>query len=311
MPFYYSGNVNPPDKNSGFLFSRRYTSFSSLYEFESVTFTPGTAEGRFGPSLFQARDGLIGLPENPSIDLWKNDINFFNVSDGIQLWTVPRNGLYRITAYGARGGNANTPGRGALMAGDFLLLQGEILNILVGQQGNQSGSSSSKGGGGGTFVWRSNTLELLIAAGGGGGAQASSAGVNASITTAGTTKRGGSGTPGIDGNGTRNGAGWFTNGNTDGTTAGGGIAPLRPLEGGVGGSGHSTTHQGGFGGGGGGGGSPSTTQASGGGGGFSGGAGVGTPVVGGGGGGSYNVGFNQNNIADQYLGNGKLEMEYL
>ena len=60
--------------------------------------------------------------------------------DGIQLWTVPHTGTYKIETWGAQGGaNYHTQrvrgGYGAYMSGEFELTKGETLRILVGQRG--------------------------------------------------------------------------------------------------------------------------------------------------------------------------------
>ena len=68
------------------------------------------------------------------------------LSAGIQVWTVPMTGRYRIEAQGASGlyfqytgANPGEPlpsfGTGAIAAGDILLSEGERLKILVGQLG--------------------------------------------------------------------------------------------------------------------------------------------------------------------------------
>ena len=57
------------------------------------------------------------------------------------------------------------------MEGTFIVMPGETLNVLVGEEGHlQIGGNfqNSAGGGGGSFVY-TDALELLIAAGGGGG----------------------------------------------------------------------------------------------------------------------------------------------
>ena len=78
---------------------------------------------------------------------------------GIQEWTVPANGTYTIEVYGAQGGRSYLlssstwydGGKGAKMVGDFSLSQGDVLKIVVGQQGVEFGSGSrGAGGGGGT-----------------------------------------------------------------------------------------------------------------------------------------------------------------
>ncbi|RMX57831.1 hypothetical protein pdam_00022696 [Pocillopora damicornis] len=82
---------------------------------------------------------------------------------GIQLWTVPRNGDYRIEAIGTSGGYGEnsiikTGGRGA-----------RVINRLVGQKGEKWNSNrETAGGGGGTFVVKENNKSLIIAGGVGG-----------------------------------------------------------------------------------------------------------------------------------------------
>ncbi|XP_044021897.1 ALK tyrosine kinase receptor isoform X3 [Siniperca chuatsi] len=117
---------------------------------------------------------------------------------GIQMWQVQETGTYRITAYGAAGGRsvlAMSRSHGVYITGDFLLRKGELLYILVGQQGEdacpnsngqlnkicleQSGPMVNKtqvkggggGGGGATYVFKVDKgvyIPLIIAAGGGG-----------------------------------------------------------------------------------------------------------------------------------------------
>lgn len=89
---------------------------------------------------------------------------------------MPKNGKYRITAWGAEGGDSNEkpltfPGKGAKVSGVFELKGGEVLKILVGQKGvdaDSTGLSRAGGGGGGTFVVRDSMIPLLVAAGGNG-----------------------------------------------------------------------------------------------------------------------------------------------
>ena len=95
------------------------------------------------------------------------------LSNGIQLWTVPYTGHYRIEAIGAGGGygnesNKDSRGRGARMIGTFSLSKGETIRMLVGQAGRRRTHFESSGGGGGTFVVRRNNTPLIIAGGGGG-----------------------------------------------------------------------------------------------------------------------------------------------
>ena len=93
------------------------------------------------------------------------------LSGGIQLWTVPRTGKYRIEAIGASGGYSEdsiikSGGRGARIIGNFILTKDEIIYVLVGQKGHSN--QKTAGGGGGTFVVRGNKKPLIIAGGGGG-----------------------------------------------------------------------------------------------------------------------------------------------
>ena len=97
-----------------------------------------------------------------------------DLSSGIQQWTVPYTGHYRIEAIGAAGGydllinSSQYRGRGARMIGTFRLNKGEVILVLVGQEGGINKESFSSAGGGGTFVVRGANTPLIIAGGGGG-----------------------------------------------------------------------------------------------------------------------------------------------
>lgn len=288
----------------------------ALYEFTEATFTPGNTFGATGPSLAEARNGLSG----PEASQWKNNTEFFNTSAGIQQWTVPVNGIYRIEALGARGGNNSSGhlgGLGARMSADFTLVEGQILQILVGQRGNDAGyACSGNSGGGGTFVVEqvSGTLtnsNILIVAGGGGGGGLGAITQNRKNGTTGNNGLTGdgsaeSGAGGTSGNGggagtgcvvsSGGGAGVFGNGLTGNGGGAGGQSFVNGGAGGVNGSNSSgTSTGGGFGGAGGG------ERGGGGGGGYSGGGGGGlvtcacANLASGGGGGSFNNGANQSN----------------
>jgi hypothetical protein len=145
-----------------------------LYFFDSFTFNNASATGRYGPSLSSLLSSY-----NTSTYTWLSDTNYFNSTDGIQLWTVPKTGTYRITAVGAIGGRAryanDIGGKGAIMQGDFNLTLNQKIKILVGQRGNTDFSYFYGGsGGGGTFVVNNtvgiaSTSDILVIAGGGGG----------------------------------------------------------------------------------------------------------------------------------------------
>ena len=87
---------------------------------------------------------------------------------------MPYTGQYKIEAVGAAGGydnyqnSAQYRGRGARMVGTFNLSQGEMIQILVGQEGKIRSNSTGSGGGGGTFVVTGSNTPLIVAGGGGG-----------------------------------------------------------------------------------------------------------------------------------------------
>ena len=87
---------------------------------------------------------------------------------------MPYTGDYRIEAIGAAGGydvdrnSAQYRGRGARMIGTFRLFKGDVIQVLVGQEGGINSNRYGGGGGGGTFVVRGNNTPSIIAGGGGG-----------------------------------------------------------------------------------------------------------------------------------------------
>ena len=136
-----------------------FTFFLSVFK---AGFSNLNATGRYGPTSLgsyyagQDHDGQVAL------------------SSGIQQWTVPYTGDYRIEAIGAAGGydqrinSSQYRGRGARMIGTFRLNKGEVIQILIGQEGGINKMYKSSGGGGGTFVVRGASTPLIIAGGGGG-----------------------------------------------------------------------------------------------------------------------------------------------
>ena len=98
------------------------------------------------------------------------------ITNGIQQWTVPYTGYYRIEAIGATGGCDYwypnfffCGGTGAKLIGEFRLNMSEVIQVLVGQEGGSNINARGSGGGGGTFVVSGNSTPLIIAGGGGGG----------------------------------------------------------------------------------------------------------------------------------------------
>ena len=254
---------------------------TSIFRLQAQTypFTTCGATGLNGPTQTQVNLAYASTP-----------ITLVTSNNGIQEWPVPATGLYSIKVAGAKGGGAGG-GNGAVMAGEFLLNQGHVIQIVVGQRGTggfgSQGSVNSGGGGGGSYVVNKTTGAILIIAGGGGGGNGdygfsypNTAGNPANTGTSGnsTYQTGG----GINGNGGRNGiiddpaaggGGYFTNGeNSPGTTfASGGLSFLNGARGGAGRTGSYFGGDGGFGGGGGG--TSNILVRGGGGGGYSGGQG--------------------------------------
>ena len=225
---------------------------------QAVTFTNANTTGRFGPSQAQINSAYNGTELN----------NQVTVNNGIQKWVIPVDGTYTIKAYGAKGGGSKG-GKGASMSGDFDLLEGEIIYILVGQHGLTSGKMTS--GGGGTFVVKQTTsghtlttygvpvTPLIIAGGGGGSTHHGQTSQNGTTSTGGQTgyggwgccKTGGSnghGGQGTSGNGGGGGGGGFY---SNGTGYSPGVGFLNGGAGGVRNGGSSSHINGGFGGGGG------------------------------------------------------------
>lgn len=244
------------------------------------------------------------------------------IAGGIQAWTVPTSGRYRITVTGAQGrsGQAGREGgRGARLSGEFVLTAGQALRILVGQAGTVGGAALGGSffhgsGGGGSFVVDAVNNPMLIAGGGGGTrVGAGQNGCDASITNFGvagsaanptssclvkTTDLGLGGRISLVSWGS-GGGGFFGNGQDDLPYGDGGRQWAEGMIGGFTGVGcGGPIAQGGFGGGG----TGDGCAGGGGGGGYSGGDGGWIA----GGGGSFNTGSNPTAIAGLGLGNGSV-----
>ncbi|NOQ75911.1 MAG: T9SS type A sorting domain-containing protein [Crocinitomix sp.] len=234
-------------------------------------------------------------------------VTTFDYTGSMDTYTVPEYiTVIQIETRGAQGGNDG--GQGAIIIGDFAVMPGEVLTILVGEEGGIGAIGTIAGGGGGSYVANAADEPMIIAGGGGArayydGFEPAFPGIDANTTTNGNngiSDSGGSplsyGVGGIDGNGSTisgpggmghggNGAGFYTDG-APGICGLGGFSFLSGGAGGLGCSGGA----GGFGGGGNGG-----NAGGGGGGGYSGGGGSYHHPTNGGGGGSFNDGANQNN----------------
>ncbi|CAB4331457.1 unannotated protein [freshwater metagenome] len=164
----------------------------------TYTFTTAGASGRTGPTQSQVTTAYASTNLAGAVT-----IN----TQGIQEWTVPFSGQFRITAKGAAGGNgyysgSQSGGYGAQTIGTFSLTSGTVLKVLVGQLGGSRVTNGGGGGGGGSFVVTgSGTILAIAGGGGGGGGRNPTTGVNASLTTTATSDGSGLGTAGTSGGG--------------------------------------------------------------------------------------------------------------
>jgi tripartite motif-containing protein 56 len=184
------------------------------------TFTNMGATGYLGPTAITYGYATPGYGTPYALTL----------NSGIQYWTVPTTGYYRLIAAGGAAYPSNTNssigGQGVIVSNVVALTKGQLVLILVGQLGNYNGNGT--GGGGGTFIATTastlyNAVPLLVA-GGAGGAYSTggnTSGNNGQLTTYGSGGAGG-GTGGINGNGGMSyyltqyriddpGAGFYTN----------------------------------------------------------------------------------------------------
>lgn len=296
------------------------------------------ASGRFGPTDSSCATTYASTTLEGEV----------SVVAGIQEWTVPASGTYRITADGAQGGYIGgvvaAGGLGARVSADVELQGGEVIRILVGQSGFLGASQSEAGAGGGSFV-SLGEVPLVVAGGGGshGGCSANTG--EFTLGRASTSSQDGSdgfgrdaatggGAGGIAGNGggavtnpyPGGGGGGFTGTGGYGQRTGSGCHGLESgltgidadpsrtaggqsfLDGGVGGRG---CYQAVFGQGGFGGGGGAGGCGGAGGGGYSGGGGGGDDRAGGGGGGSFAAGANPVVEAGVNSGNGLVTIDRL
>jgi hypothetical protein len=268
------------------------------------------ATGAAGPSQSQCDSAYAGSSLEGTV----------SISEGIQTWTAPVAGAYRITAVGARGASGDPNflgGRGAEIAGDFELAAGDVLRLAVGQMGLGQSSTTSGGGGGGSFVVSDDDEPFLIAGGGAGtrgsvtrnGCDAQTgpfggvgSGTSASSSClAKTTAEGLGGRVSVSTMGSA-GAGFFGDGATDVSWAQGGRSWANGILGGAP-TDCGVLASGGFGGGG----SGQGCHGGGGGGGYSGGDGGRLA----GGGGSFNSGANQSATAGAGTAHGWIRIERL
>lgn len=150
------------------------------------TFNDCNAVGRFGPTEEMCNATYAGT----SIE----HVDFF-VKEGMQFFTVPKTGKYKLTATAPGGlatGRKQSAGRGAVVSGIFALTEGDEIRMIVGQKGSSYPGKDYFGGSGGTFVvkYRDWVHDGLVVAGGGGSVGGAKAGPNPDVTDANLSRRG-------------------------------------------------------------------------------------------------------------------------
>lgn len=158
-----------------------------LYPFVSHTFTNAGASGRVGPSLAQCKTAYAGAS-------FINNLAWFDrTTTGIQVWTVPVTGYYRIRARGASrmfGLSATVTDTRPEPDAVFRLQKGDKLRIAVGQLGTYPPSVGLPiSGSGGTFV-ESGEQGLLLVGGGAGGFAGGGSTVGVTTRLAGPSQHG-------------------------------------------------------------------------------------------------------------------------
>jgi hypothetical protein len=108
---------------------------------QTYTFTTAGVTGSLGPTQTQVSNAYAGT----------NLANTVSVTtQGIQTWTVPFSGLYGIEVAGAEGGRTTNyttvGGLGARLAGDFNLVAGDVIHVLVGQKGTDGNGAAGAAG---------------------------------------------------------------------------------------------------------------------------------------------------------------------
>ena len=94
----------------------------------TYTFTNANITGRFGPTQAQVNLAYAATNLNGLVNV---------AVQGIQSWTVPISGPYRIEAFGAKGGNhfnGTFGGNGAKIQGDFIFIDVIWICFIKGVQ---------------------------------------------------------------------------------------------------------------------------------------------------------------------------------
>jgi hypothetical protein len=274
-----------------------------LYQFSSVVFTPGGAQGGEGPTLSQAISGA----GNPT---WAKNFIRMPGYQGIIHWTVPKTGTYEFDVFGAASSDGNKGGR---VVGRIELNKSDVIKLAVGQRGIYGGLNSWSGGGG-SFVATLEDVPIFVAGGAGGSNTSFRSESQGGWATSLVGEFGSGGLWAVDGFGNTvhtggAGGGFNENGQGDGQSSNG-FGGTSFINGALGGKGDNEAPDsvGGFGGGGGGGG-----YGDGGGGGYVGGnTTAGDPGLGDGGTNYFGVNTTEiSNEAGVSSGSGKITITYI
>lgn len=106
----------------------------------------------------------MAIGSNPSA----GDSQSFSYTGGIQSFTIPANGIYKLEVWGAKGGSTNG-GKGGHSVGYKGLMKGTTLYIVCGGRGD-TGTYGGSGGYNGGGAGKSAESEAVAYAYGGGGA---------------------------------------------------------------------------------------------------------------------------------------------
>ena len=156
-------------------FSNVYTQANSSY----FTFHPCGRTGPLGPTLNPAQHAY----GYQSTNTWVANSSYFNINDGdgstagglntagVQIWTCPQSGTYKINMAGSCGmgthfgGDWALGGRGAIMTGTVDLTVNQKYAIVAGQIGGMPSSatypnnfSNAVTGSGASAIWTNNIV---------------------------------------------------------------------------------------------------------------------------------------------------------
>jgi len=238
--------------------------FTTLYDFTSFVFKPGTSTFNPGQHFREANSGSGATAMGPaghtlaeylanttdynqSTYTWLADTNYFNLYNntrGFLMWTVPETATYTIKAMGGAGGGTtgtgpvgSLGGKGSFAQGNMSLTAGGKILLVIGHRGVDSTSSGTSGSGaGGSFVFYRaaggtfTTSDIIMAGGGGGGATTFASGGSAAASRSyggnGTTTTTGGNATWDERSGGANGQGGGYTGSTGGNWSGGDGAGL-------------------------------------------------------------------------------------